>query len=300
MERLLNVGVNDIIKYTPSLLSYNNDVAIIDFAQSLKTPANKTSRLRINGISLILIFQGGIKININGKEYNFNSRVMFDVSELHTFGQIERSSDCRGYHIIISNEYMKNLMSVIKKRLSLSTFLEKLEYPVAELLVEEAAIMECAIQRVINSMKRENHIMQNELVKNELRGLFIEMINIVTDKNTSKKNDSTVTKDRTIIEFVFLLNNHCLDEHSVDFYANKLCIDSKHLSRILKSQTGKTASTWINDALLKEAKLYLEDQMLSIQQIADRLNFSDQSSFGKFFKKHCKIAPTDYRKQLFK
>lgn len=298
MERLINVGVKEIIKYTPSLLSYNNEVAIIDFSESRKSSTKEDIRLRIDAISLILISQGEIKININGRDYSFNSRVMFDVSELHTFGQIDISPDCKGYQIIISNEYMKSVMGIIKKRPSLSTFLERCEYPVAELEIEEAIIMDASIQRVISSIKRDDHYMHNELVKNDIRGLFIEMINIISSKTPDKSDDSTVSKDRIIIEFVFLLNNHCLDEHSVDFYANKLCVDSKHLSRILKSQTNKTASMWINDALLKEAKIYLEDQSLTIQQIADQLNFSDQSSFGKFFKKHCKLSPSEYRKEF--
>lgn len=89
MERLINVGVKEIIKYTPSLLSYNNEVAIIDFSESRKSSIKEDIRLRIDAISLILISQGEIKININGRDYSFNSRVMFDVSELHTFGQID-------------------------------------------------------------------------------------------------------------------------------------------------------------------------------------------------------------------
>jgi AraC-like DNA-binding protein len=35
-----------------------------------------------------------------------------------------------------------------------------------------------------------------------------------------------------------------------------------------------------------------------IQQIADELNFGDQSSFGKFFRKHTELTPREYRKSI--
>ena len=34
---------------------------------------------------------------------------------------------------------------------------------------------------------------------------------------------------------------------------------------------------------------------MTIQQITEALNFSDQSSFGKFFKKHVGSSPKKYR-----
>ena len=37
-----------------------------------------------------------------------------------------------------------------------------------------------------------------------------------------------------------------------------------------------------------------------IQQIAEELSFSDQSSFGKFFKRHSGVSPLKYRQQLKK
>jgi len=44
-----------------------------------------------------------------------------------------------------------------------------------------------------------------------------------------------------------------------------------------------------------EAKLLLETPRLTISQIAENLNFSDQSFFGKFFKKQVGLSPSSYR-----
>jgi transcriptional regulator GlxA family with amidase domain len=44
----------------------------------------------------------------------------------------------------------------------------------------------------------------------------------------------------------------------------------------------------------------LRDPEMSIQQIASAMSFSDQSSFGKFFKKHTGLSPLKYRQNLRK
>ena len=44
----------------------------------------------------------------------------------------------------------------------------------------------------------------------------------------------------------------------------------------------------------------LRDPELTIQQIAEKMSFSDQSSFGKFFKKHTGVSPLKYRQNLRK
>jgi AraC-like DNA-binding protein len=51
---------------------------------------------------------------------------------------------------------------------------------------------------------------------------------------------------------------------------------------------------------VEEASRLLRDPDLTLQQIAAELSFSDQSSFGKFFKKHSGITPMKYRSNLRK
>ena len=43
----------------------------------------------------------------------------------------------------------------------------------------------------------------------------------------------------------------------------------------------------------------LRNPALTIQQVASMLYFSDQSSFGKFFKKHTGITPKQYKDEIY-
>lgn len=295
MEQVLNVGIEEIIISHPSWLSFNDEIVVIDFHENNhQVGMNDDVKLRLKALSVMLILEGSITIVINGTNYFFDSKVFFDTTELHTFSHMQISPDCRGFHIILSPDLAKELMSNVRK-LSISTFVSRSDYPISQLNDDESEILEQAAVRVIKSIKRNGHLFHRDLVKNELRNLFIELFHIIAQRDKVQYKRVLGNRNQIVGEFMILVDKYCTQEHSVGFYAEKLCIDSKYLSRILKSVNGKTANRWIDESIIKEAKIYLKEQKMPIQQIADILNFSDQSSFGKFFKKHCGISPLNYR-----
>lgn len=95
--------------------------------------------------------------------------------------------------------------------------------------------------------------------------------------------------------FLILLQDNFRRERFLDFYADKLGITPKHLSRMVKAQTGLSPVEWIGRYIILEAKVLLRSSNLNIQQIADELNFPSQSFFGKYFKKATGLSPKEYR-----
>lgn len=100
---------------------------------------------------------------------------------------------------------------------------------------------------------------------------------------------------RLSTRFIALVQDNYKKERFLDFYARKLEITPKHLSRTIKNQTGYTAVEWIERFVTLEAKVLLKSTNLNIQQIADELNFPTQSFFGKYFKKCTGMSPTEFR-----
>ena len=99
-------------------------------------------------------------------------------------------------------------------------------------------------------------------------------------------------------DFLMLVKKHFKQEHSLEFYANRLCITTKHLTTTIKATTDCTAKEWIDKHLLLEAKALLKSTNLTIQQIADTLHFSSQDVFSKYFKHHIGTTPKEYRRLL--
>lgn len=101
-----------------------------------------------------------------------------------------------------------------------------------------------------------------------------------------------------MISFIELLAIHYREEHKVDFYAAQLNLSSHHLTQIVKLVTGQSVSDFIFEMLFSEARNLLTHSKLSVQEIATALNFSDQSAFGKFFKRKTGVSPVDFRREV--
>jgi AraC family transcriptional activator of pobA len=80
-------------------------------------------------------------------------------------------------------------------------------------------------------------------------------------------------------------------------YAELLYITPNHLNALCKDIIGMSAGEVIREHIILEAKRLLINQNLSIAEISDQLNYSDQSYFIKLFKKHEGITPERFRKQ---
>ncbi|AEW00516.1 AraC family transcriptional regulator [Niastella koreensis] len=99
-------------------------------------------------------------------------------------------------------------------------------------------------------------------------------------------------------KFRQLLRRHYMQEHKLDFYAGQLHLTPKSLSAAIKKYTGKPAGKWIDDAVILEAKVLLQNKALTVSQVSEMLNFSDQSVFGKFFRANAGMTPVEYRKKF--
>jgi AraC family transcriptional activator of pobA len=80
-------------------------------------------------------------------------------------------------------------------------------------------------------------------------------------------------------------------------YAELLYITPNHLNALCNDLLGLSAGEVIRNRVILEAKRMLVNQDMSVQQIADQLNFADNSYFTKFFKKQAGITPEEFRKK---
>ena len=85
-------------------------------------------------------------------------------------------------------------------------------------------------------------------------------------------------------------------ERGMQFYADKLCLTPKYLSKIVKEASGRSGPEWIDDFVILEAKNLLRYSDESIKEIAYKLNFPSASVFNKFFKAKTGLGPSDYRR----
>lgn len=86
--------------------------------------------------------------------------------------------------------------------------------------------------------------------------------------------------------------------HRVSDYAEWLHITPGHLSKAVRSTTGKAPARWIEESVVLEAKALLFQSNLSVGEIALEVGVADASYFSRLFRKHTGVAPLAFRKKL--
>lgn len=87
-------------------------------------------------------------------------------------------------------------------------------------------------------------------------------------------------------------------ERDVSYYARRLNVSPKYLSATIKRVTGHSVTSYIDRHTIPILKEYLNDERLSLTQIADRMGFTSLSYFSRYCYKHLGQSPSHYRKSL--
>ena len=122
---------------------------------------------------------------------------------------------------------------------------------------------------------------------------FIATTNSINTKPTPKDRSSDYFKLLTN-----LLHEYYKTERSVEFYADKMNLTPKHLSRVIRNYSGKSVHQWIDEYVVLEIKNLLKYSDMSIQQISYELNFPNPSFMGQYFKRITGKTPGEYRKEV--
>ena len=111
-----------------------------------------------------------------------------------------------------------------------------------------------------------------------------------------KESTSSARINQTFERFIALVTEYHNQERGVAFYADKLCLTPKYLSKLVKQASGRSAPDWIDSFVILEAKNLLKYSDKAIKEIVYQLHSPNQSVFYKFFKAHTGLTPSEYRK----
>ncbi len=143
-----------------------------------------------------------------------------------------------------------------------------------------------------------------QFIKESIGGLvssvFYQFAGFLADSKRRQDLETPVrtSRQRQMLEqFIKLAINDHAREHMVGYYADKMCVTPKYLSKIVKEASGRSAPEWLNELLILDAKNMLRHSDMTIKEISARLNFPSQSFFFRFFKMHTGQTPTQYREE---
>ncbi|MDM1294100.1 AraC family transcriptional regulator [Sphingobacterium sp. N143] len=252
-----------------------------------------------NLYSLCLIRRGETSFMINNERIQVGQHQLLLTSPATKVNSssVVKSWDCEVYLIFFSMDFTfkldfrKEFFDITKRSLGLNN------NHILLLSSQESAHLANLFKQFIYYDKQEpSYIFKNQIIKSLTEILCCEIARLA-NQHTNNTSVISSRKQDILADFYLLLKRSFRQEHTVKFYATQLGISAKHLSVITKELTGKSAIELIQNVLVEEAKSLLH-QGFSIGEIAKKLHFSDQSFFGKFFKRNVGISPKEFRQHL--
>lgn len=128
----------------------------------------------------------------------------------------------------------------------------------------------------------------------EKRTLQEEFINIGF-QIVSKKNDKIVSQIKAIILKEIYEPNDIVRQNLSVSLSEKMHFDYSHLSSIFSKNEGKSIQKFQNEVKVERIKELLENDELSISEIASKLGFGSSAYLSTQFKSITGITPSQYK-----
>ncbi len=252
---------------------------------------------------VIIIVDGYISMVINGEKFLFKKNTYIN---LPTWADIYEIEYGEGFHAMVTATDRSIVEDIFRNRNPFPPdFKLRIDHGLGGQIMDKSDLdVLCKdIRNLMNSLSNQKHYFAEEINYAYFYILLTDMADMVWRKygRYEPEHHSEMRRaDGILKEFAELLVRNIQTETEIGFYAEKLCISKQYLSLIVKEKMHVTVGTVISSMRMEIAARLLRDPDLTIQQIAERLSFADQSSFGKFFKKHTGLSPLKYRQNLRK
>lgn len=167
--------------------------------------------------------------------------------------------------------------------------------PVIPLTEEHAARILDDFHRLRDRMENRQHMFYREMMGSLCLTMMYDIFESHSQRDiTSEQSDRTGYIVKSLMEL--LSTGVSSTERSVNYYAESLNVSPKYLSATIKRLTGHSVTSFIDRATVPILKSFLEDERLSLTQIAERMNFASLSYFSRYCTKHLGMSPSDYRR----
>ena len=281
-----------------SRMSVGDDFCVIDLRYD-KCLEMLVRPCRFDGFLMFFCISGHFRISINLAEFEVceNSLFIDFPGDIITVPEIDGTQKEQLHFMVMAmtREYMSSLRFNIPQLMSKSLAL--LKNPCFTLTDEEKTAAKKYIE-MASEILGSTFTYKRECMAALLSSSFY-LFGSVIERSISSRGAETSGTDRSkavFNEFISLVSEFHTQERGVAFYADKLCLTPKYLSRLVKSASGKSAPEWIDTYIILEAKNMLKYSDIPIKEIVNRLHFPNQSTFHKFFKAHTGLTPLRYRK----
>lgn len=247
--------------------------------------------------SVMLIRQGSATFSLNYRDHTVGKDDMLLFWPSLLVSLTRQSPDFVALHLLCERSLFERLLATDPAYRQYSLFFFQAQSPILHLPDNLAQTLADDLRQLSRHIVTPGPY-QGAMLQHLLHVVLLQVLGPIAHRTDTAAPLSH--PEQLFQQFISLLIRHYKQEHYIEFYARSLSISPSYLSRIIRQTTQKTAAYFINGLLYAEACRLLRHTDRSIQAIADELNFSDQSAFGKFFKANAGLSPLQYRNRSVK
>ena len=239
----------------------------------------------------VLCTRGTVRATINLSEYTITHNDFVTVLP-GSFIQIhEVSSDTRVCFAGFSSDFISRV-SYVETYLDFLPMI--LDNPIMALQEEVAQLYRNAFSLLIRAYSLPNTLDNKEILMS-IFTIFFQGVGELYKRCKPTTNEPIKREHELYRQFIQLLMTHYTQEHEVSFYAKKCGVTPAHFSGAIRKASGHSPLAIITGIIIMNAKVQLKSTRLPVKEIAFSLGFNNLSFFNKYFRKHVKMTPQEYR-----
>lgn len=252
-------------------------------------PVDMPQRNHLKGLIFVLSTSGQATVEVDGSLYTLLPGSLLTLLPSHLLHTVSSSEDFQCLTLAFPFDAMADFPYLLPVLVT-----EKMQQtPFILLSAQEKELLTGSHAALMRHYVQLNHPSYNEILRS-LIYVFTAEVSAIYINHPMK---ATATHKEQLTENFFRLLHESFSAHrDVAFYADRLCITSKYLARVIQQVTGHTPAYWITDFTIREAKTLLKSTTLTITELSERMNFPNSSFFARYFRRYAGVSPQEYRK----
>lgn len=297
-KQIERISSTQIKKYSSRFSSFGTDYMFSHITHMEKIEAIKSHIMRLGGLAIVLCTEGEVDVDINLESYKLTRHTLLIMGPDSVISVRDMSCDTfNAYVFVISPDFIRDINFELNLMATMSMSMTANNNPLLKISDNEVTLMSRYLDLIhYNTVDNPDARFVKSISRSLIAAAVYQLMQFVSKRTERQENATMSRRSNYVREFLHLVNLYHRQERGVAFYASKLFISAKYLSLIIKESTGRSAAEWIDNYVIMEAKNLLRFSGKNVQQIAYELNFTNQSSFGKYFKHLTGMSPTKFQR----
>lgn len=257
--------------------------------------ADLCSGMSVNGLLLVFCLDGRLALKINGKPYTVEPGTCILCPPNTALSDIQQLDHGTATVVGYSMEMLSRMLTGGERVYKVINILSQKPF-----ITNDQRYLMTRIEVFLNILRYRNSandLYHDELIYHLFAVLLFDVINDlhIPAGNRTDNSGAHYRTEHIYKQFMTMVNRDDGHNRAVAYYADKLFITSKYLSRVTNLYAGRPALDIILEHAVERLKVELRYTDRPMKDIADSFGFESYPTFSKFIKKYTGLTPQQCR-----